>query len=313
MRTRILAVAAIAICVLAPAAPALAADTTPPTAPTNLRVTAQTDTSVTLSWNKSTDNSGTFYYLLTDNHYYLSYPHQTVTSLTLTSLMPNTTYVFTLVAFDAARNYSAPATVTHTTPPDTTAPTAPVLSSVYVLAARAQVAWTKAVDSSPFVFYTLFANGVARTGDMGGGLGQVMLNLTPNTSYTLQVSARDLYGNTSFSNTITITTPVQTDFTPPTAPSGLRGRADLGSCEVYVSWTASTDNVEAQSRILYRYRIDGQLSPVRSWMIGRTSNVGANVLEAPAEGTHVFTVEAVDGSGNVSAVSNELTLTNPDC
>jgi len=311
MRIRSVAVAAIVISLALPAGAAWAADTTPPTTPGNFRVTASTDTTVTLSWTSSSDNSGTFYYILTDNHYYISYPYRTVTSITLTSLMPNTTYVFTLKAFDDARNYSAAATVSHTTPPDTTPPTPPVLSSVYVLPARAQVAWTAAVDTSPFVFYTVFANGVARTGDMGGG--RILLNLTPATSYTLQVSARDLYGNTSYSNIITITTPAQTDFTPPSAPTGFRGRADLGSCEVYVSWTASTDNVDPATRLLYRYRIDGQLSSIGSWMIGRTSNVGANVLEAPAEGTHVFTVEAVDGSGNVSTPSNELTLTNPDC
>jgi len=311
MRIRSVAVAAIAISLALPATAAWAADTTPPTAPTNFRVTASTDTSVTLAWNPSSDNSGTFYYLLTDNFNYVSYPHRTVTSITLTSLTPNTTYVFTLKAFDDARNYSAPATVSHTTPPDTTPPTAPVLSSVYVLPARAQVAWTAAVDSTPFVFHTLYANGVPRTADMGGG--RILLNLTPSTSYALQVSARDLYGNTSWSNILTITTPAQTDFTPPTAPTNFRGRADLGSCEVYVSWTASADNVDPATRLLYRYRIDGVLSSVGSWMIGRTSNVGANVLEAPAEGTHVFTVEAVDGSGNVSAPSNQITLTNPDC
>jgi hypothetical protein len=61
-----------------------------------------------------------------------------------------------------------------------------------VLPVRAQVAWTKANDTSPFVFYTLYANGVPRSGDMGGGLGQVMLDLTPATGYTLQVSARDV-------------------------------------------------------------------------------------------------------------------------
>ncbi len=68
-----------------------------------------------------------------------------------------------------------------------------------------------------------------------------------------------------------------------------------------------------RGRLLYRFRIDGQLSPVRSWVVGRGTNVGVTVLEAPAEGTHTFTVEAVDGSGNVSAPSNQLPLTNPDC
>src|ERR1043165_157229 len=40
------------------ATPALAADNTPPTKPTNNHVTAVTDTTVSLAWNKSTDNVG---------------------------------------------------------------------------------------------------------------------------------------------------------------------------------------------------------------------------------------------------------------
>jgi hypothetical protein len=56
---------------LALALPGVAAadppDTTPPTTPANLRVTASTDTTVTLAWNPSSDNSGSFYYFLRDN------------------------------------------------------------------------------------------------------------------------------------------------------------------------------------------------------------------------------------------------------
>jgi hypothetical protein len=35
-------------------------DRTPPTTPTNLRITATTDTTISLAWNASTDNSGNF-------------------------------------------------------------------------------------------------------------------------------------------------------------------------------------------------------------------------------------------------------------
>lgn len=43
--------------------PALAArDRTPPTRPTNLRVTSITSYRVSLAWNPSSDNSGTFSY-----------------------------------------------------------------------------------------------------------------------------------------------------------------------------------------------------------------------------------------------------------
>ena len=293
---------------------AQAADTTPPTTPTNFRVTATTATTVTLGWSPSTDNSGSFYYYLIDNFGQVAYPQQSQTSITMSTPWPATTYTYALRAFDYARNGSGPAVLNHTTPPDTTPPSAPVLSVTYVAPARIAVSWTRAVDNvSPFVTHTLLVNGAPRTGDLGAGLGQVLLDLTPSTAYSMVVTARDPSGNTSVSNTVEVTTPAQTDFAPPTAPGNLRGRADIGGCEVYLSWDQSTDNTEAQNRLLYRFRINGTLSPRSSWVIGGGTIIGRTVLEGPTPGPTTFTAEAVDGSGNVSAQSNGLVLNVDHC
>ena len=58
---------ALALAVVGPVAagkkpPAPSGDKTPPTAPTNLHVTSLGQTSVTLAWGASTDNSGSFSY-----------------------------------------------------------------------------------------------------------------------------------------------------------------------------------------------------------------------------------------------------------
>lgn len=42
-------------------------DRTPPTTPTHLRVTAVSPTSVSFAWDPSTDNSGSFFYVLSSN------------------------------------------------------------------------------------------------------------------------------------------------------------------------------------------------------------------------------------------------------
>ena len=66
------------------ASPALAArDRTPPTKPTNLRVTSVTSYNVSLAWNPSTDNSGTFSYrvLVSDGFTYTVPQTQTTFSL----------------------------------------------------------------------------------------------------------------------------------------------------------------------------------------------------------------------------------------
>ena len=46
------------LAVIAPAASAARRDRTPPSVPTNVRVVAVTEDSITISWNASTDNSG---------------------------------------------------------------------------------------------------------------------------------------------------------------------------------------------------------------------------------------------------------------
>jgi len=48
----------VALAVLAPAASAAGRDRTPPTTPTQLRVVAVTEDTITIAWNASTDNSG---------------------------------------------------------------------------------------------------------------------------------------------------------------------------------------------------------------------------------------------------------------
>lgn len=89
-------------------------DTTAPTAPTNLTVSGVTSSSVTLSWQASTDNVGVTGY----DVYQGSSLAASVTGLsaTISGLTPSTTYSFKVVAKDAAGNLSpASATVNATT------------------------------------------------------------------------------------------------------------------------------------------------------------------------------------------------------
>ncbi|MFD5831530.1 glycosyl hydrolase family 18 protein, partial [Lentzea sp. NPDC060358] len=81
-------------------------DTTPPTAPANLRATAKDAGSITLAWNASTDNRGVANY----DVYLGSTVKQTVsgTTATVTGLAPSTSYTFTVRARDLYDNLSAP-------------------------------------------------------------------------------------------------------------------------------------------------------------------------------------------------------------
>ncbi|WP_344553033.1 discoidin domain-containing protein [Kitasatospora saccharophila] len=91
-----------------------APDTTAPTAPGGLRVTGQSDTTVSLAWNAATDNVAvTGYRVLLGDAVAAT---TTGTALTVTGLAPSTAYGFTVRALDAAGNVSpASGQVTATT------------------------------------------------------------------------------------------------------------------------------------------------------------------------------------------------------
>jgi chitinase len=87
----------------------LAQDTTPPTTPTNLTALNVKSTSLTLHWTASTDDVGVVVYQVFANGIPVATTFGT-TSAAISNLTANTTYGFTVKAFDAASNGSLPST-----------------------------------------------------------------------------------------------------------------------------------------------------------------------------------------------------------
>ena len=81
-------------------------DTTPPTAPTNLTASTVTSSSVTLRWSASKDDVGVVIYQVYVGGAVMATAIGS-TSAVVAGLSANTTYVFTVKAFDAASNGSA--------------------------------------------------------------------------------------------------------------------------------------------------------------------------------------------------------------
>ncbi|OLE26435.1 MAG: hypothetical protein AUG44_13030 [Actinobacteria bacterium 13_1_20CM_3_71_11] len=88
------------------ATPALAADTKPPTSPTNNHVTGVTETTVSLAWTKSTDNVGVTEYDVFKQGQQVMKVNGGTLAATVAKLTPGTQYVFTIVARDGAGNSS---------------------------------------------------------------------------------------------------------------------------------------------------------------------------------------------------------------
>jgi chitodextrinase len=88
--------------------PASVGDTTAPTTPTGLHTTSVASTSVGLVWSASTDNVGVRGYTVYRNGVALATTAPTTTSYNDQTVVPGPTYTYTVDAFDAAGNHSAP-------------------------------------------------------------------------------------------------------------------------------------------------------------------------------------------------------------
>src|SRR5438093_13258060 len=100
------------------------ADSIAPTTPTGLAASAVSSSSLTLSWSPATDNVGvTGYRVYVNGTLVVS---SSSTSVQITELLAGGTRSFTVAAFDAAGNVSAPsAPLSVTTPALTTSPPTP--------------------------------------------------------------------------------------------------------------------------------------------------------------------------------------------
>jgi Fibronectin type III domain len=287
--------------------PPTTGDKTPPTTPTNLEAMNLGQTSVTLTWNPSTDNSGSVTYSVYKDGQAFTVPQEAGTTYTIDWLSPGQTYSFYVRASDKALNQSAPSnTVTVTTLRDTTPPTAPELSGFVRGPSQVALTWTPSTDDITWwtLGYRIFVNGAPATEHVNWYWERqvVLRHLAPDTSYTFAVEANDFNGNTTMSNEVTLTTEPSSDVTPPSVPTNVRIVESNGACEFWVGWTQSTDDTDPQYAIEYEIYVNGVLSPLA---VG--AGIDRDFVYGTASGENTFTVKAVDRAGNTSEASNAAT------
>jgi hypothetical protein len=286
--------------------PPTGGDRTPPTTPSNLRAGNLTQTSVTLAWDASTDDSGSVTYTVYKDGQPFTVP-QGQRTLTVDWLSPGRTYSFYVTARDPSLNESGRSnTVTVTALPDTTPPTAPVLSGHVRGPSQVGLTWTASKDDITWwtLGYRVFVNGAPATANVNWNTERdvFLRHLTPSTTYTFAVEANDFNGNTTMSNTITLTTDATTDVTPPSPPTNVHITRSNGCPEFFVGWTQATDDHDPQYLIEYEIYVNGVLSP-----LAVSAGVSEDFVYATATGANVFTVKAVDQAGNTSQASNAVT------
>ncbi len=277
-------------------------DITAPSAPTNLTASNTTQTSTDLSWTASTDNIGVTGYDVYQGAMVIA--TVSATNYQVTGLLPSTAFAFTVVAKDAAGNESATsntANVTTLNPPDSQAPTSPTnLVASNTTQTTTDLSWDASSDNVGVTGYDVYqgANLIASI----PGLTYQVTGLTPGTSYSFSVRAKDAAGNISGeSNIANITTDVFVDSTPPSTPTNLTA-SNITQTTTDLNWNASTDNVGVTSYDVYQ----------GASVIANVSSTNYNVTGLTASTSYSFTIVARDGAGNQSSASNAANVTTLD-
>lgn len=272
-----------------------------PTAPTNVAVSTKSDTSVSLLWTASTDNVGVSGYEVYQNGVKIGTTAST--SYLATGLTANTTYSFTVTAYDTSGNVSSASVPLLVT----TNPTGNTVTIYY-----------KKGFSTPYIHYRQADNswtsipGVAMQAAEITGYAKITINIGAltqleacfndgNDHWDSQYGANYFFssGVWTFDNgSITSGAP---DSQPPSAPANL-ALTTATDTTIGLSWTASTDNVEVTGYHIYQNGVK----------IGSTSSTSYTATGLSAGTSYSYTVQAYDAKGNTSAVSAALYVTtNP--
>ncbi|WP_456378334.1 endonuclease, partial [Lutibacter sp.] len=176
-------------------------DTQAPTAPTNLIASNITNTTVDLNWTASTDDVGVTSYEIFKDGVFLA---SSATNLyNVIGLTQNTTYNFTVYAKDAFGNTSTVSnteTITTTNIIDVDAPTIPTnLVVSNETSSTLDLSWTASTDNVGVTGYDVYVDGVFN--GTTATITYTITGLSPTTTYSLTVLAKDGANNTSAQST----------------------------------------------------------------------------------------------------------------
>ncbi|MEU4703404.1 fibronectin type III domain-containing protein [Nonomuraea dietziae] len=265
-------------------------DTTPPSVPGNLRLTAMTPTSVSVTWDASSDaGTGVSGYGVYKNASKMA--DQGGRTYTFSGLTSGVPYTFEVDAYDGKGNRSGKSLPLTITPiDDRTPPTTPIVRATALAAGSITVGWAEPHDESAVVAYGIYLNGQKQGADITART-RTFSGLTPGGLYTIGVDAKDLLGNRSAIGSKSVR--AQPDTSPPTVPGSVRV-VSATQTAITIAWDASTDdNVGLEGYGLY-------LGSLRIAQVGPASQVFTFTQLTPGI-TYNLAVDAADELGNRSA------------
>jgi chitodextrinase len=298
-------------------------DTSAPSTPTGVSMTAKTSTSISIAWNASTDNVGVAGYRIYINGQSTPVNASLVagTAYTINALSPNTAYSITVKAVDAANNTSSPSTAFSITTDqsvtlDVTAPTRPTgLSATNITSTSFTLNWTASTDdvlTPAQIHYDVYGpSGVCNVGGIANYCGAVtgstsmaITGLAAGTTYSALTGANagfvvqsydDTLHYSTGSNLLSVTTIAGADTTPPVISN-----VQVTTTATYatITWTtneASNTYVEFGPTTAYG------LNASNASMI--TSHSQA-ITGLTSGNTYNYRVKSTDAAGNTATSGN---------
>ncbi|MGW4215094.1 PQQ-dependent sugar dehydrogenase [Lentzea sp. NPDC004789] len=184
---------------------------------------------------------------------------------------------------------------------DTAPPSAPGTLSVKAFTATSvNLQWGPASDNVAVASYEIYQSGQFVKSVAGDALSNNVTRLSPNTTYSFYVNAKDAAGNLSQAgNTVTVTTPAAVvDVEPPSTPSNAVV-TKISANSVSLAWDASSDNVGVVSYAVFSNNVQ----------VGTTTGRQTTISGLEARTPHQFQIRAIDAAGNVSPFTAPLAAT----
>ena len=243
-------------------------DTESPAKVTGLSVSDLRTTSVSLTWNASSDNIGVMGYEVYRN----SKKIYTTSALSFTDsgLEPETKYIYEIYAFDECRNYSAASVaVAVTTRPDTEAPTTPQNLNVKSrTGSSVTITWSPSQDNVKTEGYIIYCDD-QEVGRISGNTTYQHNGLQAGKSYCYQVSAYDAAGNESPLSTGVSGVPVM----PSIESVSPRDYSEIGGTSQQISVIFANTGNSTGNKVKFEYKKSGEddsaYQDILGYMVGQ--------------------------------------------
>ena len=280
----------------------VAADRVAPTKPRGLTLVSTTESSVTVSWRRSSDRVGVAGYTVYLDGVRIGSTAATTTQYAASSLKCGTSYQIAVQAYDFAGNRSSRAAILASTSAcvDTQPPSVPGnVAQTNVTSSSITISWTASTDNFGVVGYEVLTDGV-----LAGSTASTLFAITSlrcGAMYTIGVRALDAAGQRSAAASILVATAGCPDTTAPSPPSALTVTS-VNQTSVSVRWSPATDDRGVVGYSVYR----------SSAPVGSTGATSYTVGGLSCGASYVIAVDAYDAAGNRSARSS-TTATTSQC